>query len=73
MTWIELESITLNEISQSGKDKYHRISFMGGISETKQMNKGKERGREREKSRNRLLMIENKLMDTRGKSGWVYA
>ena len=31
MTWMELESITLSEISQSEKDKYHMISFLCGI------------------------------------------
>ena len=30
-TWMELESIMLNEISQSEKDKYHMISFLCGI------------------------------------------
>ena len=28
MMWIELESIMLDEISQSEKDKYHMISFL---------------------------------------------
>ena len=28
MTWMELEGITLSEISQSEKDKYHRISLI---------------------------------------------
>ena len=31
MTWMELESIRLTEISQSGKDKYHIISLICGI------------------------------------------
>jgi hypothetical protein len=30
-TWVSLEDIMLNEISQAQKDKYHMISFMGGI------------------------------------------
>ena len=29
--WMELESITLSDISQSVKDKYHVISFIRGI------------------------------------------
>ena len=29
--WMELESITLNEISQAVKDKYHMISPVRGI------------------------------------------
>ena len=31
MTWIELESIMLSEISQSGKNRYHMISFMWNL------------------------------------------
>ena len=31
MTWMELESIMLSELSQSEKDKYHMISFTCGI------------------------------------------
>ena len=37
MTWIELECITLSEISQSEKDKYRMISLLCGIQETTQM------------------------------------
>ena len=29
--WMELETIILSEISQSGKDKYHIISLLRGI------------------------------------------
>ena len=29
--WMELECIMLSETSQSGKDKYHMISFICGI------------------------------------------
>ena len=29
--WIDLESITLSEISQSEKDKYHMMSLICGI------------------------------------------
>ena len=42
-TWIELESMTLSEISQSEKEKYHMILLMGGIQETKQTSKERER------------------------------
>ena len=38
--WMELECIMLSEISQSEKDKYHMISLVCGISETKQMDMG---------------------------------
>ena len=31
MTWMELESIMLSEISQSEKDKYYMISLICGI------------------------------------------
>ena len=30
-TWIQLEIIILNEVSQKEKDKYHMISFICGI------------------------------------------
>ena len=30
-TWIELEIIILNEVSQKEKDKYHMISLICGI------------------------------------------
>ena len=29
--WMELETIMLSEMSQSGKDKYHMISFISAI------------------------------------------
>lgn len=35
--WMELEDITLNEISQSEEDKYHMISFMCGFWAMKQL------------------------------------
>ena len=37
-TWMDLETITLNEVSQKQKDKYHMISFICGISSKTQMN-----------------------------------
>ena len=30
-TWMDLEIITLNEVSQTKKDKYHSISLVCGI------------------------------------------
>ena len=36
MTWMELESIVLSEISQAEKDKYHMISFICGNKTNKQ-------------------------------------
>ena len=30
-TWMQLEIIILNEVSQTEKDKYHMISFICGI------------------------------------------
>ena len=30
-TWIELETLILNEASQKEKDKYHMISLLSGI------------------------------------------
>ena len=60
--WMELECITPSEISQSEKDKYHVISLICGISETKQ------RKKERIK-KTRLSNTENKLVVARG-GGW---
>ena len=30
-TWVDLEIITLNEVSQTEKDKYHMVSLICGI------------------------------------------
>ena len=30
-TWMDLEIITLNEVSQTEKDKYHMVSLICGI------------------------------------------
>ena len=57
----------LSEISQLEKDKYHRISLICGILETKQA-KGKN---EREKARNRLYYREQSGDYQRGCGGWV--
>ena len=37
-TWIDLEIITLSEVSQKEKDKYHRLSLICGIKDMTQMN-----------------------------------
>ena len=37
-TWMQLEIIILSEVSQKEKDKYHMISFIGGIKNMAQMN-----------------------------------
>ena len=37
-TWVPLEILILNEVSQKEKDKYHMISFTCGIENMAQMN-----------------------------------
>ena len=64
-TWMDLESTTLSKISLSEKDKYHMISLICRIWET---NKEREKNK-RDKARNRLLIIQNKLMVIRGEVG----
>ena len=39
ITWMDLESIMLNEISKTEKNKYCMFSLTCGISKTKQTNK----------------------------------
>ena len=60
-TRMELGGMTLSEVSQSEKGKYHTISLICGTEETKQISKGGQR--------NRLLTTENTLMVTRGERG----
>lgn len=56
-TWMELESIILNKVRKSEKDKYRRFrSFVEFKKQNKQI-------------KNRLLNIENKLMVTGGEVG----
>ena len=38
--WMELDGIMLSEVSHSELDKYHKISFICGIWETKLMGIG---------------------------------
>ena len=77
-TWIDLESIRLSEISQSKKKKKRNKSVrqkqipydfthMGNLRNKTNEQRKK---RERDKPRNRLLTLENKLMVTRGEIGW---
>ena len=37
-TWMDLEIVILSEVSQTQKDKYHKISFICGIKYRTQMN-----------------------------------
>ena len=30
-TWMELETLILNEVSQKERDKYHKISLISGV------------------------------------------
>ena len=39
ITWMDLEGIILNEMSQTEKGKYHIVSIICGILKIKQMNK----------------------------------
>ena len=66
-TWVDLETIMLSEISQSGKDKYHLISLMWNLG-NEQINKGGKG----DKPGNRLLTIKNKLMVIRGQVRGVW-
>ena len=37
-TWMQLDILTLNEVNQKEKDKYHMISLICGIQNMTQMN-----------------------------------
>ena len=37
-TWLELETLILNEVSQKEKEKYHMIPLISGIQYRAQMN-----------------------------------
>ena len=60
----------LSEISPSQKDKYHFTHMWYLRNKT---NEQRRKERDRDKPRNRLSTIENKLMVTRGEvvGGWV--
>ena len=49
-TWIDLEIVTLNEVNQKQKDKYHMVALICEIQNMTQMNL---------QNRNRLTDIEN--------------
>ena len=49
-TWIDLEIVTLNEVNQKQKDKYHVVALICEIQNMTQMNL---------QNRNRLTDIEN--------------
>ena len=57
-TQMDLQMIILREVSQTEKDKYHRISLICGILKMGQNNLFT--------NRNRVTDIENKLMVTKG-------
>ena len=59
-TWMELETLTLSEVSQKEKDKYHMLSIISGIYYMAQRNLSAEK---------KLMDIENRLVLPRGGSG----
>ena len=59
LTEMDLENTMLNEISLSETDKYHMIGLMWNLRNKTNEQRGEKRG----KPRNRLLTLENKLMD----------
>lgn len=68
MMWMDPGCITLSEISQSVKGRYHMISVICGIKEIEQILKkeikqikGKEEKERKRTNRKKLLIIENKL------------
>ena len=65
--WIELENIMLSQISQR---KTNTIWSYLYVKSKKQNKWAKEKKGDRDKTRNRLLTIENKLMVIRGDVGW---
>ena len=65
-TWMDLEGITLTEISQTEKDKYHMISLICRIKKQKQNKTSKQR----KQNRNRLIDTEIRLVVTRVEGGW---
>ena len=73
--WMELDGIMLSEVSHSELDKYHKISFICGIWETKLMGigEGKEKQNRlktgRETNHKRPLSTENKLRVPGGEVG----
>ena len=66
---MDLEGITLTEISQTEKDKYHMISLICRIKKQKQNKTSKQR----KQNRNRLIDTEIRLVVTREEGGWGWA
>ena len=64
-TWMELETLILNEVSQKEKDKYRMISLISGIKYMAQMNLSREK---------KLMNLENRLGVAYGEGeelGWT--
>ena len=64
-TWIELETLILNEIHQKEKDKYHMTSLITGILYLAQMNLSTEK---------KIMDMENRLEVSQGEGegvGWT--
>ena len=81
-TWMDLEIIILSEICQAEKDKYHRISLIGGIYNSDTMNlstKQKETHRHREQTcgcREGGSRMDWEFAVSRGKllhTGWIHS
>ena len=53
-TWMELESITVSEISQSKKDKYHMILLRVELKNQNKRAKGRKKERQTQKQTHNL-------------------
>ena len=58
VTWMELETLILSEVSQKEKDKYCMISLISGIDYTTYMNLSTEK---------KIMDLEKRLMVAKGK------
>ena len=61
-TWMELETLTLREISQKEKDKYHMIALISGILHMAQMKLSTEK---------KITDLENRLVVAKGEGEGV--
>ena len=61
-TWMELETLTLSEVSQKKKDKYHMISLISDIKYMAQMNLPTEK---------KIMDLENRLVVAQGNGDCV--
>ena len=64
-TWMELETLILNEVSQKEKDKYHMISLISGVQYMAQRNLSIEK---------KITGLENRLVVAKGEGkgvGWI--